>query len=422
MSTLRAIIAGLTLVFLFMSGSEAGEGAVPAYGDLHLESWSPRNNFRPIRNLQTGGKASFGFNEEFIWGYLQSRGVGCTDCASNSPAIPLDVAKSYLDVLNRHDVQIAREIVPERFVADPANDRWIEEVLKEYEKRKFTVVLALAWPVAHSPGKCFGFARPDREFDHFAYNYSAAIARLILSLAERGSLERSWLQTQLLVEPWNEFDSVCDGAAGSPERAARYQGIMQLVFDRSGLGNEVLMPSVVSVFRFNATTAVTGRFGRANAYLQAYYRAGGSGRPNVHLYPDVHWAKQPAEMSKILEDEIKRVNNMVPDAYRGSLLVGETAVHALSDVPQCNAHAMAGSARAELYGDLLDNPGINRGAGAVLFWRLFGLEGMTPNADNCDQFNGATSNAWRDVKSPPDALSTFNQTGIDLLNDFSRRH
>ncbi len=109
--------------------------------------------------MTADGVAAVGFNEEFIWGYLQSQGVACSDCATNSPPVPLKVAESYLDTLSQNGVRVAREIVPERFVATPANDAAFETILNEYQRRKFTIVFTLAWPVAGAHGECYGFAR-----------------------------------------------------------------------------------------------------------------------------------------------------------------------------------------------------------------------------------------------------------------------
>ena len=132
--------------------------------------------------------------------------------------MPLKVAESYLDALSQNGVRVAREIVPERFVATPANDAAFETILKEYQRRKFTIVFTLAWPVAGAHGECYGFASDGEGFDHAAYDYSAAIARLLLELRGRPGVDRDWLERHVLIEPWNEFDGMCKGVVGSPER------------------------------------------------------------------------------------------------------------------------------------------------------------------------------------------------------------
>ena len=304
---MRAVLFAILALGLGLSLSRASEQGVPSFNSLHLEKWSPRNDFRPVRDLRVKGATLIGFNEEFIWGYMQSSGVRCDDCATNSPPVSLEVARSYLDLLSEKGVRIAREIVPERYIAEPSNDSLVEAVLKEYQKHDLTLIVALAWPTTEPNNKCFGFEGSDRDFDRTAYDNSAAIARLLLSLGKRENLDRQWLATHILIEPWNEFDALCvKKRVGSPEKAARYQGILQLVFDRAGLKNEITTPSFVDAYSLGPFPATAGRYGNVNSYLDAYYRAGGSGRPTIHLYFDPHWEKQEGALAEVLEDETER--------------------------------------------------------------------------------------------------------------------
>ena len=418
-----AVGAALAFGFLFANDCAfAAEQTVPSFESLRLEAWSPQNDFRPIRNLRTDGHVSIGFNEEFIWGVMQSSGMTCRDCATNSPPVLSETARAYLDVLSTNDVKIAREAVPERFISNPNGYGPFEEILKEYQQRNFTVVIVLVWPVAGPQPQCYGFGGADATLDRAAYDYSASMARLILHMRIQPGVDRQWLETHVLIEPWNEFDGMCKGTVGSPQKAARYQGIMQRVFDRAGLRNEVLMPSIVNVFRVDALTAgKTGRFGKMKAYLSQYYMSGGSGRPNIHLYFDPHWSNRADHLAQILGAEIASLNEFVPQQYKGTVLIGETGIALTSDVPKCNAHAMPGPSRVVLYKDMVESPALDRGAQAILFWRLFGLKDRMPDASNCDQFYGVTNNEWPSVATPKDALSTFMPGGRDLLNAANKR-
>lgn len=390
-------------------------GSVPSFESLGLATWQPVNDLRPVRRLEGTPPASVGFNEEFIWGYLQSQGVTCSDCSTNSPPVPLDVARSYLDLLSQNGVRTAREIVPERYLADASKYALFETILREYQQRNFTLILTLAWPVTGPQAECFGFDGDNAMFDRRAYEFSASIAGLLLHLQNRPNIDPKWLETRVLIEPWNEFDGLCGHHVGSPKKAARYQGIMQLVFDRSGIKNEVVMPSIVNVYKFDAPTAIKGRYGKMSTYLADYYASGGSGRPNIHLYFDPRWANQPEALAKILGSEIAKVAQSLPDPYKGALMIGETGVTSLSDVSKCNAFAMRPSSKTSLYQAMVENPDFSRNAQMILFWRLFGLEHLTREPDNCDQFNGMTSNAWSRVENPEQALGTFTETGLDLL-------
>ena len=396
--------------------SRSRDGSVPALESLHLEAWTPSNEFRRVRRLEDTPPTALGFNEQFIWGYLQARGVACSDCAGNSPPIPLMVAESYLDGLSQNGVRVAREIVPERYFADPSNHAAIGTIVKEYQRRRFTLVFTVGWPVEGRHGECFGFAGGGEGFDRAAYDYSSAAARLLLDLYTQPGIDRAWAESHILIEPWNEFDGMCGGSVGSPRKAARYQGVMQLVFDRAGVRNEILMPSVVNVFRVPALTAGrTGRYGKMNAYLADYYRSGGSGRPNVHLYFDPGWGDRPSELGKILEDQVAEIARSVPDAYGGQAIVGEIGVADQSDVAKCNAHAMTEDARASLYQQVAGSQAVKREVEIMLFWRLFSLEGMMKPLDNCDQFYGMTRRDWSHVESPAEALDTFTPSGRNLL-------
>ena len=146
-----------------------------------LKAWSPKNDFRPIRQLGNNGSASFGFNEEFIWGYMQSKGVACSGCSTNSPAIPIAAIQSYLTVLAQHGVHSAREIVPERYVNDASHYALAATVFKEYQKRNFNVILALAGRWIMRRESAWALPRVDL-VDHAAYDYSVAAARLLLYL------------------------------------------------------------------------------------------------------------------------------------------------------------------------------------------------------------------------------------------------
>ncbi len=408
-------------LFFISTGSYAQQAPIPSFDSLHLDVWSPRNDFRLIRQLGSNGSASFGFNEEFILGYIKSKGVACSGCATNSPAIPFAAIQSYLTVLARYRVHSAREIVPERYINDVSQYALAATVFKEYQKRNFTLILALAWPVDHPLGKCFGFAETGDTFDTAAYEYGVAVARLLLYLRGLADLDRNWVETRVLIDPWNEFDAICKGEIGCPQKAARYQGIMQMIFDRSGLKNEVLMPSIVNVYKGRMRTVGGGKYGTLNSYLRDYYASGGSGRPNIHWYYDPRWGGTVDALSRVLEGEIEALESSIPPAYKRALLIGETGISALSGVRKCDEHGLADASRKVLYVDLVKSPAFSRNTQMILFWRLLGLEGLTPEADNCDQYFGITSRNWPSVTSSPDVLGTLSQTGAAMLNAIDQR-
>jgi len=287
---------------------------------------------------------------------------------------------------------------------------------RSYQKRNFTLIIALAWPTDGAPGKCFGFAEPDALFDHSAYDYSVAVARLLLYLRGLPDLDRNWVETHVLIDPWNEFDGICKGEVGSPQRAARYQGIMQMIFDRAGLKNEVLMPSIVNVYKGRMNAQSGGKYGTLHSYFRDYYASGGSGRPNIHLYYDPRWGNTANALNRVLEHEIQALENSIPAAYKRSLLIGETGIKALSGVAKCDAHALPDALRNVLYVDMIKSSAFNQHTQMILFWRLLGLAGFTRDRDNCDQFNGVTSNAWPGVQNPSAALGTFSTTGLGMLS------
>jgi hypothetical protein len=409
----------LSIVSSICIPTSAQQSSIPAFEALHLDAWTPKNDFRSIRQLSNNGSASFGFNEEFIWGFMQSKGVTCSGCATNSPAIPLAVVQSYLTVLAQHGVRSAREIVPERYLSEASNYALAATVFKQYQKHNFILILGLSWPVEHAPGKCFGFAE-DATFDRAAYDYSVGAARLILYLRGLRDLDRNWVETHVLIDPWNEFDAMCKGEIGSPQKAARYQGITQMIFDRIGLKNEVLMPSIVNAYKGRMNTPGGGKYGTLHSYLRDYYAAGGSGRPNIHWYYDPRWGSSAETLNRVLEGEIQGLGNSVPPTYRRTFLIGETGISALSGVAKCNAHGLADASRKVLYVDMIKSAIFSHNAHMILFWRLLGLEGLTPEEDNCDQFYGITTKDWPSATTPAGALGTLSQTGSDMLNAISR--
>lgn len=403
------------------SGDTHAEGrSIPSFETLNLQAWSPRNDFRPIADLGAGNGSAFGFNEGFIRGYLLAQGVKCDDCAGNAPPIALEVAESYLNLLKTHGVSVARDIVSERFLEDQTTYTLIKTVLKEYQSRDFTLVLVIGRPTARPMGRCDGFAGDNAAADRTAYVYSAAIAQLILYLRDQPDVDRHWLATRVLVEPWNEFDGICNGEVGSPEKSARYQGVMQTVFDRVGIENEVLMPSIVNVYNHTDSDRKE-KYGKNIAYIEEYYRIGGSGRPNVHFYYNPHRSDNIETLSTILVAEVAKIAQSAPEAYRGALLIGETGVSAPAAVAQCNNRSLEEDDRAALYRVFIDDLAGAKTARIVLFWRLLGLERLTKTPDDCDQFFGMTNNQWPFVRTEADARQTLKRTNFDLLSVMGRK-
>jgi hypothetical protein len=411
----RSTLLVIAILFTEYLPTSAQKSPIPLFDALHLGSWTPKNDFRPIQNLGSNGSASFGFNEAFIWGYIQSQGTVCSDCSTNSPAVPLPAIQSYLSVLAQSGIHVARDIVPERYVSDPSKYPLAATVLKEYQNRNFTTIVSLAWPVADLLGRCFGTGGTSTVFDHAAYNYSAAAAKFLLYMKGRSDIDQNWLATRLLIEPWNEFDGICNGSTGSPEKAARYQGIMQMVFDSAGIKNEVLMPSIVNVYKGKMSGSGGGMFSTLRLYLNAYYASGGSGRPNIHIYFNPNLTHGVHSIKTIPRSGLESVGSSVPPPYKNTTIIGEIGVATSSTVPKCNANALQDVSRAILYTDVIKSRVFNRKAQMILFWRLFGLAGLMRPVDACDQFYGVTNNAWPGVRSPAGALGTFSQTGRDML-------
>lgn len=359
------------------------------------------------------GMNNFGFNEELISGYIQSSGAACLDCAGNSPPISLSVAHAWLHALASKGTTIMREIVPEKFVADPILTDRFETILKEYQDRHFTVIFTLAWPTSGNYGACYGFGGSEGEFNLAVHDYSEAVAGLFTRLRGRGVLSSKWLANHVLIEPWNEFDGLCNFVVGTPQKAARYHNAMEAAFRSAHLPNEVLPPSIVNSFNFTPPPTGTYHFWKLVEYMKQYYTAGGTGRPNIHIYFDVNWSSDNAILTNLVENAVLNLNTIIPKQYQKRTIIGETGVVAQTGNAVCDKQALPESRRADLYQRLISSGSLRENTDTFLFWRLFDLQGT--EGAGCDQFDGVTDTRWSLVASARDALGSLTPTGNALL-------
>lgn len=217
----------------------------------------------------------FGFDTfNYMFGAAQQAGYQTTypTYAANAVAYDMPLILNNLAFLNANGVHVAREVVPELAMEDktifyPA----ALPVVQAYAANGFTLILALARPAAGqdlSNGQ-INCMIPS-QWPQTATIWANTVSSFIAYLGANG-VPASWLATHLLIDPYNEFDSLqtsANGACpattdfGTPARAAQLSQAMA--------GLPITTPSLA-----------TGGYG---TYLTAYYAAGGLGCPNVHIY------------------------------------------------------------------------------------------------------------------------------------------
>lgn len=216
-------------------------------------------------------RTQFGFNTfNYILGAAQQAGFATPQLtyASNAVAYPMPVVTNNLSFLAGHGVHVAREIIPELALEDAAIFQAMLPVVQAYAANGFTLILALGRPASGedlSNGQINCMITS--QWPATATRWANALAAFITYLGANG-VPTAWLASHLMIDPYNEFDSVlddhCAAGWGTPQRA------VQLSRALASLPATVLAPSLA-----------TGNYG---PYLMAFYAAGGHGCPNIHIY------------------------------------------------------------------------------------------------------------------------------------------
>ena len=292
-----------------------------------------------------------GFNEPWAAQYaLSDPAVRCGECPTNMQPRSLPEAACRLrDMAGTRHVGSYREIIPFDLVQpaaafdDPVNAHvreLLRDVLALYAGFNLTLTLAFDRPApawASPSGWCVIPPLSNvTAWGGLKSDIAWLIGRFVAWLAAPagGGLSPDWIQTHLLLEPWNEFDAVADSDCGfpstapSPARAADLAGGVNYVLVALGMGPGAA-PTLVS-------PSVTGSYPGApwGPYLAAFYAAGGVGLPSMHYYT--------CELGA-LEAGVAAVTSVLPPALRQQRRAARARAHGIP----CGRRVQPGAPRCE---------------------------------------------------------------------------
>jgi hypothetical protein len=324
--------------------------------------------------------------------YMLHSNMSCPDCPRNEQPRSLDeISCRLLDLASEQHVGTFREILPFKLVQpeqdfeDPTNARARQlaaQVLSLYAGYNLNVILAFDCPLPAWMGVSAWCPIPQlantTAWSELKNTLSYTIAHFVAWLATPGpaggGLDRNWLHTHFLLEPWNEFDAVADAdckksKAPSAERAADLQGGVTFALKATGAFVDANMPVQIM-------PSVTGSQGSWSKYVASYYAVGGTGYPSTHWYGcDV----------QALEAHVTEVEAVLPAQYKGQHVLGETGCALVTqDCPTGGTMAL----RTAFLRGLANSPVLNSACRDVLFWRVMAL--ANTSSLGCDATFGVT--------------------------------
>ncbi|MBK8201017.1 MAG: hypothetical protein IPK68_01375 [Bdellovibrionales bacterium] len=397
-------------------------------------------DFNPS-SLQSFGQnnekiASVGFNEEFILGYGLSMGYVCplwggtsiSHCNNYIP-MPLSRIQSYLDALVRMNIKVHREIVPVKYFSDPANLKYIVTVFREFQKRDMTLIFVPGNPIQGPQfmNGLLGISTNDQAMNQTFTDLANYTADLFIGLRKSGKIDANWLNRNVIIEPFSEFDSlpgiksgnIVDMTSyiyGSPLRGKILHDKMETAFRSASFDNEITAPSIVNVYHGSLSAQVLTKYDALGFWLKDYYAAGGRGRPSVHVYYGYGMGaknQSAAALKNDLMSGIETVIKNIPTQYRQNIIVGEIGFP--EEVSAVCDDGITAENRETLYKSLIQDATLNKYVDVVLFWRLAKLNARASDGDflGCSSQFGIMS--VEKFNSSPDYWSTFEGTPLKIF-------
>jgi hypothetical protein len=324
-----------------------------------------------------------GFNELFFTGYAQTQGLPAI--GGNSPAIAGATIDAYLDALAKGGVHTLRDIVDLTTIANSSFYPHGAAVMKKLQDRNFTLIFAAGSRNPFAPaGSTYNCWIPstDAAWSTQSAQMTGAVADFFGYLKTRPEISQDWLRSHVLVEPWNEFDSVgtmaggsCAPRMGTPKSAASLYKAYLSAFASKNISLEIVAPSQSGVYwgwmsdQGKALPIFAG-------WLNDYYAQGGGGRPNVHIY---YSTQGPLDGESVSNFVVKTFNNMyqgVPPQWTARGILGEHGATVRDDGGCAAADAMTDAAKATDYTKIIN--GLRNRASVIAFWRLLSIADSPP--------------------------------------------
>lgn len=380
-----------------------------------------------------GAADGSGFNNYFIPQYLISKYGNCADCPTNMHAMTKADIEAVLNQMSGTSLHHFREgLAMGSHFPTNSSPRYIDdvaEILRLYQDRNATVILTFGMPVpTWMSGEKYSWCpmpKSESDWNNLKNNLSWAIGGLFKALWNHPKLDKNWMKARLIVEPFNEFDSIhtldgteCKMLHGTGTRAASLAGGVQFVL------NHYSVPLIVTT-----PSAVTGN----PNYFKDFYTAGGVGQPNIHLYPpyDGNDYTSPSSVDSYIDkvvSHLTQTNAVIPAQYQNRFILGEYALAGAeapckpSDRP---GGTIAGEARRNFLNKAFGDARIQAMSEINLTWRSVDVAPQSFNSDlwsnpalHCETRFGA----FRDDYSPKPQVVEYLRAndGIDLIADKTR--
>jgi hypothetical protein len=413
-------------------GTSATAAQQPQTGRSNISS---RVNQGTVRNEIYRSPIGSGFNNFFIAQYLLGLHGQCPNCWTNMhPMAKADIENALNQIrgTSLHHFReglILGDLFPTSGVVRYVDN--VAEILRLYQEHGATVILTFGNPVptwmANTAPWC-PMPAADTEWAGLKNNLSIAIGSLVSSLWNHPQLNKDWMKNHLIIEPFNEFDSLetpngakCAVGNGTGRRAAELSGGIQFVLRAKGVPLAVTTPSNV--------------FGDLK-FFKEFYESGGKGQPSTHSYP-AYDGTDSASIASVdnylnkVADYLQRLNAVLPPRYKNRVILGEYGLASLEGACRSTDRpggVISGDARRMFLIKAFNDPRIQGMTEINLLWRATDVDRQPFNKElfnnpaNPAMHCEVTLGAMRTDYSPKPQLVEYlkNNDGIDLLTDIQR--
>lgn len=370
-------------------------------------------------SAQAADSWHIGTDNLYIQDYL-SNTVSCATglvCPQTQPITLAKIDSILLDLASNQHMGYSREIVNFSWlvpssVTDSTNWSLIDAVLDKYEQYNIKLILALGNPLPNwavpfttgNGGQCWMPEPSDNtNWTTIKANLANAFGNYIKHYIGRGSAQATWAKNLLLVEGFNELDSIqspsgCLGSNrnyGTPARNADLSGGIQYVF------STILNIAVFGQAMSSMGGAYTGYTGLSipdiyKQYIADYYTAianqGGYGAayPNIHAY--VGADDTQTGILNGLRPIIDKAHTGAGTTYAPYLILGETGWTQVKTAPPCSSPdtggvgtlALPDSVRNGIYTAVVSDSTISADTWVITFWDSLQYPSPTYNSLKCN--------------------------------------
>lgn len=301
-------------------------------------------------------------------------------------------------------------------------------IMRLYQKQNATIMLSMGSPMptwmnpelealgrvgykgnAEADRVCF-LPEGDDVFEVLKNNMSESYGLMLNTLWNDPAMDRNWIRQHVMIDPFNELDSLPTGPScrlGDTrlgQRAAALSGGIQHVMNRLGLPIVVTMPS-----------GATGNL----EYFRSFYSSGGLAMANLHYYyNNTGRIDDPGFVDDYINhvvDFASRINDFLPEVYKNQIILGEFGVTTLSAgchrQNACGNTVVSGQAQSQFLSKFFSDPRLKALMPVRMSWELMDMAN--------DPF---TYGMFRTDGSPKDMLYNYllQFDGVDLLRDPAR--